>query len=397
LIAKWRSAAKAADPSESYYGKSLSLYRSGSMSDLAIMRSLRTSKFVAKLGLSMRALSFALVAVLLASPVFAASFDCARASSPREKAICASPRLSYLDDQLGATFNKLLAAVPAEAHATVRQNERDWLHSFECPANLGQEALGKCLALAWDERIRLLQMAISTSQSSGVPLLWNSVHFTQADTGDEARMDAERGAPTESTLDAEWPQALSSDPNWQAWNRAIELQTRDMASQGQAKPGDQWAKSAWMDGLDNDVSVTLGAVTPLFVGTSFQNLWYGHGAAHPNYAKLQFNWLLLQRRELAAEDVFRTGSGWQKLLYDRAMESLRAQIDPKFPENQWAPGYGEDLVSKIAKDPHYWILDTTGLTLYFPQGSISCHACGEFEVKLPWKELRPMLQAGFRI
>ena len=38
--------------------------------------------------------------------------------------------------------------------------------------------------------------------------------------------------------------------------------------------------------MDNDVSVTLGVVTPAFVGTSFQNLWYGHGAAHPNYAKL---------------------------------------------------------------------------------------------------------------
>lgn len=346
----------------------------------------------------MRVLSFALVAILIASPVFAASFDCARASSSRDKAICASPQLSHLNDQLAATFNKLLATVPAEARATVRQNERDWLRSFECPTNLGQEALGNCLAVAWDKRIRLLQTAISSaSQSGGVPFLWSSVHFNQADTGDEASIDAERGAPQYSTLNAEWPQALSSAPNWQAWNRAIELQTRDMASQGQAKPGDPWAKSDWMDGMDNDVSVTLGAVTPLFVGASFQNLWYGHGAAHPNYDKLQFNWLLLQRRELGAEDVFRSDSGWQKVLYDRAMESLKTQIDPKFPENQWAPGYGEDLVSKIVKDPHHWILDTTGLTLYFPQDSISCHACGEFEVQLPWKELRPMLRAGFRI
>jgi uncharacterized protein len=341
-------------------------------------------------------LSFVLVAVLLASPVFAASFDCARASSPRKKAICASPQLSHLDDQLGATFNKLLATVPAEFRATVRQNERDWLRSSECPANLGQKALGNCLTLAWDKRIRSLQTAISSaSQSGGVPFLWSSVHFTQADTGDVASMDAERGAPPYSTLDAEWPQALSSDPNWQAWNRAIELQTRDMASQGNAKPGDPWAKSDWMDGTDNDVSVTLGAVTSLFVGASFQNLWYGHGAAHPNYAKLQFNWLLLQRRELAAEDVFRSDSGWQKVLYDRAMKSLKIQIDARFPEDEWAPGYGEDLVRKIVTNPHNWILDTTDLTLYFPQDSVSCHACGEFKVQLPWKELRPMASSEF--
>jgi uncharacterized protein len=346
----------------------------------------------------MRAPSVVLLGVLLASPAFAASFDCARASTLREKAICASPRLSQLDDQLAAAYSKLLATLPTDARATARQNERDWLSSIACPANLSQEALGDCLALSWDKRIHLLQTAISSASQRGrVPFLWNSVHFTQPDTGDEASSDAERGAPQYSTLDAEWPQALSSDPDWQAWNRAIELEARDLASQGQSQPGDPWAKSDWMDGMDNDVSVTLGDITPVVVGASFQNLWYGHGAAHPNYAKLQFNWLLLQRRELAAEDVFRADSGWQKFLYIRAMDSLKAQIDPKFPENQWAPGYGEDLVSKIVRDPHHWILDTAGLTIYFPQDSISCHACGEFKVEFSWNELRPMLRAGFRI
>ena len=79
------------------------------------------------------------------------------------------------------------------------------------------------------------------------------------------------------------------------------------------------------------------------------------------------------------------------------MESLKVQIDPKFPENQWASGYGEELVSKIVADPHHWIVDTAGLTLYFPQDSISCHACGEFKVELSWEDLRPMLRGGFRI
>ena len=255
-----------------------------------------------RIGPSMRAPSVVLFGVLLTSPAFAASFDCARASTPREKAICASPRLSQLDDQLAAEYTKLLATVSTEVRATVRQNERDWLHSVECPANLGREALGDCLAIAWDKRVRLLQATISSArQPGGVPFVWNSVHFTRPDTGDEASNDAQRGAPQYSTLDAEWPQALSSDPGWQAWNRAIELEARDLASQGQAQHGDPWAKSDWMDGMDNDVSVTLGDITPVFVGASFQNLWYGHGAIHPNYVKLQFNWLLPQRRELAPE------------------------------------------------------------------------------------------------
>jgi uncharacterized protein len=348
----------------------------------------------------MRASSVVLLGLLLASPAFGASFDCARAATPREKAICTSPRLSHLDDQLAAAYRRLVATVPSNLRAMVRKNERGWLRSAGdgCPANVGQEALGDCLEAAWDKRVRLLQTAISSlSQPGRVPFLWNSVHFTQADTGDLAHDDAERAAPQYSTLDAEWPQALSTDSDWQAWNRAIELEARELASHGQAKPGDPWAKPDWMEGMDNDVSVTLETVTPLFVGASLQNLSYPHGANYPGYAKLQFNWSLPQRRELRAEDVFRPDSDWRKFLYNHAMESLKAQIDPKFPESQWAPGYGENRVSEMVGDPHNWILDTTDLTLYFPQDSISCHACGEFKVELSWKELRPMLRAGFRM
>lgn len=350
--------------------------------------------------LGLRVASAVVLGGLFASPAVAVSFDCAHAATPREKAICASPRLSKLDDQLAAAYGRLLATVPSGTQAIVRTNERDWLRSADdgCPANVGQEAFRDCLASVWDKRVRVLQTAISSvSEPDRIPFLWDSVHFTQADTGDEARSDAERGAAQYSTLDAEWPQALSTDPDWQAWNRAIEFEARNLASQGQAKPGDPWAKADWMDGMDNDVTASLGAVTPVFVGASFENLWYGHGAIHPNYTKLQFNWLLAQRRELRAEDVFRPDSDSQRFLYDRAMESLKTQIDPKFPENQWAPGYGEDLVRKMVAAPHNWILETTGLTLYFPQDSISCHACGEFKVELAWKELRPMLRAGFRI
>lgn len=348
----------------------------------------------------MRTASVVLLGLLCTSPAFAASFDCAHATTLNEKAICASPRLSQLDDQLAAAYAKLLATVPAETRVLLRKNELDWLHSVGdgCPANVGLEALGDCLADQWEKRIRSLEAALSSIETHDrIPFLWDSVHFTRADTGDLASEDAERGASPYSTLDAEWPQALSTDPDWQAWNRAIEREARLMASQGQAKPGDPWAKPDWMDGMDNDVTVTLGTITHTFVGASFQNLWYGHGAAHPNLDKLQFNWLLQQRRELRAEDVFRPDSGWQKFLYERAMEWLKApsQFGPKFPEIWGTPGYREDLVRKIVVNPQNWILDTNGLTLYFPPNSLTRD---DYKADpLPWKELTPMLRAGFRI
>ncbi len=52
----------------------------------------------------------------------AASFDCAKAATPSEVAICANPALSALDSQLGAAYTQRLAGAPA-----LRQIERGWI------------------------------------------------------------------------------------------------------------------------------------------------------------------------------------------------------------------------------------------------------------------------------
>jgi uncharacterized protein len=51
-----------------------------------------------------------------------ASFDCAKAASPSEVAICADRTLSALDSQLGAAYTQRVAGEPA-----LRQIERGWI------------------------------------------------------------------------------------------------------------------------------------------------------------------------------------------------------------------------------------------------------------------------------
>ncbi len=52
----------------------------------------------------------------------AASFDCAKAATPSEVAICGNPTLSALDAQLGAAYARRVTAEPA-----LRQLERGWI------------------------------------------------------------------------------------------------------------------------------------------------------------------------------------------------------------------------------------------------------------------------------
>jgi uncharacterized protein YecT (DUF1311 family) len=67
-------------------------------------------------------------ALLLALPLgsHAAGFDCAKASTMVEKAICASPTISALDGQLGDAFRGALANHPGKADA-LKLDQRHWL------------------------------------------------------------------------------------------------------------------------------------------------------------------------------------------------------------------------------------------------------------------------------
>jgi uncharacterized protein len=63
--------------------------------------------------------------VLMAAPVWSASFDCSRGGSPNEQLICSDPELSALDDKLGKTF-KQARKKAASRHAFSVASDKQW-------------------------------------------------------------------------------------------------------------------------------------------------------------------------------------------------------------------------------------------------------------------------------
>ena len=61
-------------------------------------------------------------------PVIAASFDCAKASTPHEKLICASPALSDADTQMGDAYKATNKSFPISGF--IQDNQRAWLSSY---------------------------------------------------------------------------------------------------------------------------------------------------------------------------------------------------------------------------------------------------------------------------
>ena len=72
----------------------------------------------------MKRLEVLVILALLPLTTFAASFDCTKASTAGEKAICADPELSKLDEQLAKAYKRALQKGP---RAKVQVDQRAWL------------------------------------------------------------------------------------------------------------------------------------------------------------------------------------------------------------------------------------------------------------------------------
>nr|WKF57198.1 hypothetical protein HUO10_001676 [Paraburkholderia busanensis] len=69
-----------------------------------------------------------IAALLIVSPLaHAASFDCKKASTFVEKAICANPLLGKLDDALTGNYNAMLATDLGDGGASLKKEQRAWI------------------------------------------------------------------------------------------------------------------------------------------------------------------------------------------------------------------------------------------------------------------------------
>ncbi len=102
----------------------------------------------------MHILKIAILATAACAPiVHAASFNCAKAASEREKLICTDAALSRLDDDLGAAFASATARLGDMSF--VRTWQREWLRSYDVRTCNAAE----CMRQLWPARISELNHA----------------------------------------------------------------------------------------------------------------------------------------------------------------------------------------------------------------------------------------------
>ena len=100
----------------------------------------------------------------LASTAQAASFDCARARAPDERAICGNRVLEDRDVELSVLYGLIQKLVPMGSRDAIRHEQTQWLAGRgRCGADV------PCLRRAYDRRIAALRATIEERVVSNGP------------------------------------------------------------------------------------------------------------------------------------------------------------------------------------------------------------------------------------
>jgi hypothetical protein len=309
-----------------------------------------------------------------------------------EKAVCASPELGKLDEAMAAKYKQILAEVPPYMQTNLRMSQRIWLRRLPkvCKGNAPQMSLTDCLTKQYKDQMDVLDSQVV--KKAGIVFVIQGTEVMSKDGPDDPPSSREiESNPGYGTLDASWPEALSRAPEWVAWNAAVLLETQTMAGRGKEDLGTDW-KTEWAAGAETQVTAKLVSVGAQRVSVAISRESDGHGAAHPNEDYEAFHWLLKEQRRLKVEDVFAL-PGWEAVVSARCRAALKAQVGDDY-QSYAGKDFAKTLHGVVA-DPRNWDIDVKGITINFPEYSVTPRPEPVEPVLVPWSALQGFVAKGF--
>lgn len=323
----------------------------------------------------------------LLMPAKAASFDCAKAGTPFERAICDDVDLSLADERLAKTYATAIGGLSDKALTAVRADQRAWLDYAQRACTDDAVAMTQgdydgsgitCLNDVFDSRSRVLE----TSRMIDGMRFYPSARYTALQDPDQIGEPGSNWAVAQHEISVV---QIDSDEGYaHAFNDLVREEGDTISGVFAAQGGAERIEDDTSSDSTNSITVDDVAGRnriSLLVNT----YWYGHGAAHGNYTISYQHYLKQQGRFLEAADLFQ-GKGWQKALLTLAVEAARAE-------------HGDNLMlddtSYIAEsviDPSRWDLSNPyGLVIQFQPYEIAAYAYGAPTARISWEDLEPYL------
>lgn len=323
--------------------------------------------------------------------VLAASFDCTKAVTPFERAICDNPELSAADQRLAATYDTAVGGLSDLARGALKTGQREWLSYAQraCTSDARPLSAGtydergiSCLLEVFNNRSAALEQSRMVEGRRFFPV---------------ARFEA-LPDPNEADNPDSWFPVARHELSW------VELDDAEGFAQGfndmMRKEGDVMAPASPEESdpaADEGEANSSDTRNTLFIhevagqsriSIKAETYWYGHGAAHGNWGQTYRHYLVEEARLMEAGDLF-AGAGWEKALQDLALQAAEAEHGDNLMLDD--PSYLTDVVA----DPERWELsDPYALIIQFQPYEISPYSYGAPTVRVRWQDLEPYLAEG---
>lgn len=311
------------------------------------------------------------------SVVEAAADPCGSVGGAFGEALCGDPDLSPLVGEVKSRLVEAAGAIPLDAARQLANGQAEWLQATRVSCGIGEGKIPLtaeqegCLAGAL--RRRAEQASSAVTQKGGYT--FQAVELNRAQPI-AAEVAAELGggeyAPVAITQEIRFPRLQGDSPQIRRFN---ELMT-------------QRPQYVLTDQTSEFVDYRIAYAGPELISVRFTTMDMTASAARPNNGEKVVTVVMSTGEPLKEEDVFSAPPArWKAWLAQRVSRDLRRQFNAMDPGIELRAPEVLDTATKTKN----WLITEEALVVLFPPESIGPHALGNFEVKIPWSEMKALL------
>lgn len=323
----------------------------------------------------MRIAILVLLASFMAAPAWAQtgpSFDCSKASTAIEKAICARPELAKADRAMAAAYTALVGRLTGAAKDHLVKDQARWIASRNKACTGGAEEIARCLRQRYEARLENL----GTFGQDTYPFVSEQTLFKEGKVGRVGY-----------SIDATWPQFDGTTADFSRLNRYFADLSRkagDEAIPDRQSGGDASFDQTWT--YDQSFTVQRPSADAVAVAIKF----YGYtGGAHGMSGTTAYLVDLRNGQAVPPSAVFAKGDAWLKTL----VPLVHADLKKQFSDGK--PGFDDaiepDKLAKLLREPDHYYYRRDKLELIFDAYVVGPYVSGPFTVDIPYTTLKPLL------
>ena len=312
-----------------------------------------------------------MAAVVGAAPVQAQggpSFDCAKAATPLERAICKSPELAKADRDVSAAYAALAARLNGAAKEHLVKDQQRWIANRNRACS-GEDA-ATCLKSRYENRFALLK----EFGSGAYPFI-----------SELAIIKAGKVKATRYQIDASYPQFDGPSVNHAAINARFANTTKTAVEESvpNADIGDD-------PGLTWSYEQSFAIHRPGPAAISVEVSFYGFtGGAHGNGSTYAVLVDLRSGREVKPAAVFSSGGEWLRTI----TAIVEADLKKQFVER---PGFDDALepakLGELMAESGRYLFKGDALEIIFNAYDVGPYSAGSYQVVIPYSRLRPLIR-----